>query len=63
VAEAIPWPKMGWSGHPIFGQGLALATPRFPPPFFLNFLLFFKKKKKLKWPKLRRFGKNGVILE
>jgi hypothetical protein len=45
VAEATPWPKMGWSGHPIFGQGVAGATPRFPPFFKKNFLLFFKKKK------------------
>jgi hypothetical protein len=36
VAEATPWPKMGWSGHPIFGQGGGSPPP---PPFFL------KKKK------------------
>jgi hypothetical protein len=31
VAEATPWPKMGWSGHPIFGQG---ATPISSPFLF-----------------------------
>jgi hypothetical protein len=60
VAEATPWPKMGWSGHPIFGQGVAPATLRFSPFlsssfFFLFFFLisfsFFKKKKNLK-PKM-----------
>jgi hypothetical protein len=55
VAEATPWPKMGWSGHPTFGKGVAPATP-IPSSlfffffffFFFNFLLFFKKKKKKK---------------
>jgi hypothetical protein len=79
VAEATPWPKMGWSGHPIFGKGVAPATPIylfFFFFFFFNFLLFFKKKKKTKlklkipkttlfWAKRRRFGQaqNGVVLE
>jgi hypothetical protein len=52
---ATPWPKMGWSGHPISGQGVAPATPRFPlllPFFSFYFFIFFnsfffsKKKKK-----------------
>jgi hypothetical protein len=33
-------PKMGWSGHPIFGQGVASATPKGHQE---------KKKKKTKW--------------
>jgi hypothetical protein len=55
VAKATPWPKMGWSGHPTFGKGVAPATPillffflLFFFFFFGNFLLFFKKKKKTK---------------
>jgi hypothetical protein len=27
VAGATPCPKMGWPDHPIFGQGVASATP------------------------------------
>jgi hypothetical protein len=45
VAEATPWPKMGWSSHPTFGKGVAPATPIPSFFFFFNFLLFFKKKK------------------
>jgi hypothetical protein len=36
VAPATLWPKMGWLGHPIFGQ----ATLQFPSLFF--FFLFKK---------------------
>jgi hypothetical protein len=48
AGSATPWPKMGWSGHPIFGQGVAPTTPRFPLLFFSFFFLipsFFQKKK------------------
>jgi hypothetical protein len=38
VAEATPWPKMGWSGHPTFGKGVAPATPI---PSSLFFFFFF----------------------
>jgi hypothetical protein len=61
VAEATPWPKMGWSGHPTFGKGVAPATPIPSSSFFFfliifNFLLFFKKKKlKPKIPKTTPF--------
>jgi hypothetical protein len=63
VAEATPWPKMGWSGHPIFGQGVAPATLQFPPPpppFLISFF-FLKKKKKLKpkMPKTTPFWSEG----
>jgi hypothetical protein len=47
VAKATPWPKMGWSGHPIFWAKGGSSHPDFPSFFFLfffNFLLFFKKK-------------------
>jgi hypothetical protein len=54
VAEATPWPKRGWSGHPIFGQGGGSSHPRFPF-FFFN---FFLKKKKLK----SEMGQNYVVL-
>jgi hypothetical protein len=40
VAEATPWPKRGWFGHPIFGQGGGSSHPRFP------FFFFFPSKKK-----------------
>jgi hypothetical protein len=44
---ATPWPKMGWSGHPIFW---ARSHPDFfpPPPqiLFYNFFLFLNPKKK-----------------
>jgi hypothetical protein len=30
VAGATPFPKMGWPDHPIFGQGVASATPYRP---------------------------------
>jgi hypothetical protein len=30
VAGATPFPKVGWSDHPIFGQGVASATPYRP---------------------------------
>jgi hypothetical protein len=71
-----PWPKMGWSGHPISGQGVAPATLRFPLLFFFFFPSFFQKKKKKKlklkpkipkttpfWahPKRRSFGVNGSL--
>jgi hypothetical protein len=69
---ATPWPKMGWSGHPISGQGVASATLRFPFFFFFfsffQFPSFFKKKEKTKlkpkipkttpfWAKRRHFGR------
>jgi hypothetical protein len=38
VAEATPWPKMGWPATPYFGQGVAPATPISP---FFFFLVFF----------------------
>jgi hypothetical protein len=68
VAEATPWPKRGWSGHPIFGQGGGSSHPQSPPPppfFCFSFLFFLKKKKIRNGPKLRRFGRaqNGVVLE
>jgi hypothetical protein len=73
VASATPWPKRGWSGHPIFGQGGGSSHPRFPLFFFFSFLKKKKKKKKKKsemgqnyavlgktasfWAKRRRFGR------
>jgi hypothetical protein len=67
VGEATPWPKMGWSGHPIFWARGGSSHPDFYLFFFLifNFLLFFfqKKKKNLKCkttpfcPKRHRFGR------
>jgi hypothetical protein len=77
VAEATPWPKMGWSGHPIFWARGGSNHPDFFLFFFFfffNFLLFFKKKKKKNpkickttpfCPKRLRFGRtqNGVVLE
>jgi hypothetical protein len=41
------WPKPPLGDHPIFGKGVAPATPiyLFFFFFFFNFLLFFKKKK------------------
>jgi hypothetical protein len=65
VAPATPWPKVGWSSHPILGKGW-LEPPGFPSA--LLFFFFFLKKNiyflKLKpfTPKLRRFGQNDVIL-
>jgi hypothetical protein len=38
AGSATPWPKMGWSGHPISVQGVAPATPRFPLLLFFFFL-------------------------
>jgi hypothetical protein len=64
VAEATPWPKRGWFGHPIFGQGGGSSHPRFPLLFFF-LISSLKKKKKTKirnGPKLRRFGQNGIVL-
>jgi hypothetical protein len=66
VAEATPWPKMGWPGHPIFGKGVAPATPIsfiLLLLFFFSISFFFSKKKILKFAKLRRFAQNGVVLE
>jgi hypothetical protein len=40
---ATPWPKMGWSGHPIFWARGGSSHPNFS----LFFFLFFFKKKKL----------------
>jgi hypothetical protein len=37
--QPFPWPKMGWSGHPILAKGVALI--------FLLLLLFLKNKIKL----------------
>jgi hypothetical protein len=49
LAPATPWPKMGWSGHPILAMGVAGTTPDFHLFYFLFFfdfhLFFFKKKK------------------
>jgi hypothetical protein len=65
VVEATPLPKMGCSGHPIFGKGVAPATPIsfFFFFFFFQFPFFFQKKKILKFAKLRRFAQNGVVLD
>jgi hypothetical protein len=69
AGSVTPWPKMGWSGHPISGQGVAPATPR-DSPFFFFFFFFFnsfffskKKKKILKFTKPHRFAQNGVVLD
>jgi hypothetical protein len=71
AGSATPWPKMGWSGHPISGQGVAPATPRFPLFFFFFFFFdsfFFSKKKNPKickttpfCPKRRSFGVEGIM--
>jgi hypothetical protein len=71
--DRMGWPKppLGQKGGgpatPFLGKGVALATPDFPFFFFFffffSFLLKKKKKKNQKWPKLRRFGQNGVVLE
>jgi hypothetical protein len=71
VAPVTPWPKMGWSDHPIFGKGVARATPI--SFFFLKkkkkflFLKKIKNKKRrktkiLKLAKLCRFGLNDIVL-
>jgi hypothetical protein len=59
VAEATPWPKMGWSGHPTFGKGVAPASSHpnflfFFFFFFFQFPSFFQKKKKK--PKMQNYA-------
>jgi hypothetical protein len=69
---ATPWPKMGWSGHPIFWARGGSSHPDFSLLFFFffffNFLLFFIKKKNPKickttpfCPKQRSFGVEGIM--
>jgi hypothetical protein len=70
---ATPWPKMGWSGHPIFWARGGSSHPNFSLFFFFfffkkkNLISFFvskkKKKKFLKFAKLCRFAQNGVVLD
>jgi hypothetical protein len=50
VAEATPWPKIGWSGHPIFWARGGSSHPDFPLffSFFLISLFFSQKKTKTK---------------
>jgi hypothetical protein len=47
LAPATPWPKMGWLGHPIFGQAtpLSLFSFLFFFSYFFSSSFFFKKKK------------------
>jgi hypothetical protein len=40
LEQAIPWPKMGWSGHPILAKGVVGATLDF-------FYIYIYLKKKL----------------
>jgi hypothetical protein len=60
---------MGWSGHPIFGQGVARATPRpamgvalATPDFHPFFSSLKKKKKKKKSQNDVVLGKVGVVV-
>jgi hypothetical protein len=41
---ATPWPKMGWSGHPIFWARGGCSHPDFFPLLFFFFLNFFISK-------------------
>jgi hypothetical protein len=70
---ATPWPKMGWSGHPIFWARGGSSHPDFSLFLFPSF--FHKIKKNIKnpkicktipfWAKRRRFrqAQKGVVLE
>jgi hypothetical protein len=69
---ATPWPKMGWSGHPIFWARGGSSHPDFSLFFFFFFLIsfFFSLKKNPKickttpfWtsPKQRSFGVEGIM--
>jgi hypothetical protein len=61
VAGATPFPKVGWPDHPIFGQGVASATPYRPygggrsHPRPLRVVRPPQKAKKKK----KKEGKNG----
>jgi hypothetical protein len=59
----LPQGPGGGFGHPILVVGGGSSHPDFLPLIYLFIYFYLKKKTKiLKWPKLRHFGQNDVIL-